>query len=63
MTPQRRLTPEEARLERAKAERAAYIVSLAVGDKELMQGALEALEASDRGEGVSLEQACEEHGL
>ena len=63
MPSQRRLTPQEARFERAKAERARCIESFAVSDKEFMKGALEALEASERGEGKSLEEVRREYGL
>jgi hypothetical protein len=44
-----RLSPEQARFELAKAERANFIVSLAIGDQELLPQALEALESAGRG--------------
>jgi mRNA-degrading endonuclease RelE of RelBE toxin-antitoxin system len=45
----RHLSPEQARYERAKAERANYIVSEAIGDVDLMAKAFEGVEASQRG--------------
>ena len=47
---QARQTPLEAlKLERAKAERANLIVSMAVTDPELMRNALAGLQAAERG--------------
>ena len=48
----RLLSPEDIRLERAKAERANFIVSEALGDPELLRHALEGLHANDRGVGL-----------
>lgn len=45
----RRMSPEELRYERAKAERANFIVSEALCDPELVARALEGLEATTRG--------------
>jgi hypothetical protein len=43
------MAPERIHYERAKAERAHYIVSLAGGDQDLMREVRRGLEASDRG--------------
>lgn len=45
----RQLSPEQTRYERAKAERANYIVSEAISDAELMAQVFDGLEASQRG--------------
>jgi hypothetical protein len=45
----RQSSPDIVKYERAKAERANLIVSLAVSDPELMTQALAGLEAADRG--------------
>lgn len=44
-----RLSPEEVRFERAKAERANFIVSEAIGDPQFMKQALDGIEPCDRG--------------
>jgi hypothetical protein len=43
------LSPEHAKYERAKAERANFIVSLAVGDPTLLPHAIQELESAGRG--------------
>jgi hypothetical protein len=48
----RQSSPEVVKYERAKAERANLIVSLAVSDPELMTHALAGLQAADRGIGL-----------
>jgi hypothetical protein len=58
VTVQRRPSQKESRLERAKAERAAFIVSKAVANKTLMQETLASFGESERGEGVSWEEFC-----
>lgn len=63
MSPQRRVSPQQARLERARVERANYIVSQAQADRDFVRGTLEAYEASERGEGKTLEQVRQEYGL
>jgi len=46
------LSAEEARYERAKAERATFIVSEAISDPHLMVAALDGIEAYERGRGM-----------
>ncbi len=63
MHPRPKLTPEQLRAERIKAERANLIVSLAVGDKELAQAVREAYEESERGDVVEWEDVKRQHDL
>src|SRR5258708_29480413 len=49
MVQARHLSPERMRFERAKAERASYIVSEALSDRILVTESLAGLEATERG--------------
>jgi hypothetical protein len=46
------LSSDEVKYEHAKAERAAFIVSEAISEPDLMRNAMESLEAIDRGKGM-----------
>jgi hypothetical protein len=48
----RHLSPDRVKFERAKAERASYVVSEALSDPGLITEALNGLEAVDRGKGL-----------
>jgi hypothetical protein len=61
MPRRRRLTHEEVRREKEKADRANLIVSMAVSDREFVQKTLEAFEESKRGESIPYEEfICQE---